>query len=336
MVSGFGATARGGQGREVADHACPPYIKRQHGFEEVTRMRLFHWLRRGLATLGLAALAGSSAMAASASVAKPALWRVADADTTVYLFGTIHMLPPNYAWRSKKLDKALASSDGLIVETLIDDKNPASIAADLAQLGYRDGLPPILDRVSPNKRASLVATLARLKLPPSMFNRMETWAAGFTLLALQFQSLDLKGADGVENALRSTFASAGKPIGELETNREQLSFFDRLSESAQRDLLEGAIDSPETMRGQFDDMLNAWVRGDVSEIARSFTAELRDSPELRDALLARRNANWAGWVERRMTQPGSVMIAVGAGHLAGDGSVQDMLKRRGYRVTRVQ
>jgi uncharacterized protein YbaP (TraB family) len=74
----------------------------------------------------------------------------------------------------------------------------------------------------------------------------------------------------------------------------------------------------------------------VGEIARSFSAELRDSPELRDALLARRNANWAGWVERRMTQPGSVMVAVGAGHLAGDGSVQDMLKRRGYRVTRVQ
>ena len=90
------------------------------------------------------------------------------------------------------------------------------------------------------------------------------------------------------------------------------------------------------MRGEFDQMLKAWAAGDVAEIARSFSAEFHDSPELQAALLARRNANWAGWVERRMTQPGSVMVAVGAGHLAGDGSVQEMLKRRGYRVTRVQ
>jgi uncharacterized protein YbaP (TraB family) len=156
------------------------------------------------------------------------------------------------------------------------------------------------------------------------------------LLTLQFQALDLKGADGVENSLRSAFASAGKPIGQLETNREQLSFFDQLSEPAQLALLAGAIESPESMRGEFDQMLKAWTAGDVAEIARSFSAEFQDSPELQAALLARRNANWAGWVERRMTQPGSVMVAVGAGHLAGDSSVQEMLKRRGYRVTRVQ
>ena len=299
-------------------------------------MRLFHWLRRGMATLGLAAMAGCSPAAAQTATARPALWRVADADTTVYLFGTIHMLPPNYAWRSAKLDKALLKSDGLIVETLIDEKNPAAIAADLAQLGYRDGLPPILNRVALDKRVNLSAAIARSKMPAAAFDRMETWAAAFLLLGQQFQALDLKGADGVESSLRNSFAAARKPIGQLETNREQLSFFDQLSETAQRTLLEGAIEKPESMRAQFDEMLKAWTRGDVAAIAESFAAELKDSPELRDSLLARRNANWAGWVERRMTQPGSVMVAVGAGHLAGDGSVQDMLKKRGYRVTRLQ
>jgi hypothetical protein len=300
------------------------------------RMRLFHWLRRGMTTLGLAAMAGCSPAAAQTATARPALWQVRDADTTVYLFGTIHMLPQNYAWRSSKLDKALAKSDGLIVETLIDDRNPQSIAAELAQLGYRDGLPPILNRVAPDKRANLAAAIARSKMPIAAFDRMETWAAAFLLLGQQFQALDLKGADGVESSLRNSFTAARKPIGQLETNREQLSFFDRLSEAAQRTLLEGAVESPQQMRGQFDAMLSAWTRGDVDAIAKSFTEELRDSPELRDSLLARRNANWTGWVERRMTQPGSVMVAVGAGHLAGDGSVQDMLKKRGYRVTRLQ
>jgi uncharacterized protein YbaP (TraB family) len=336
MVRGFGATGRDGQGRVVADAACPPYIGCQLDFEEVTRMRLFHRLRRGLTTMGLAAIAGCAIAPLSPAMARPALWRVADSDTTVYLFGTIHMLPQDYAWRTPALEKALAKSDGLIVETLVDDKNPASLAKELAQLGYRDGLPPILNRVALDKRALLSAAIGRAKMPMTAFDRMETWAAAFLLLGIQFQQLDLKGSDGVENSLRTTFATAGKPIGQLETNREQLSFFDQLSEGAQRTLLEGSIESPEGMRAQFNVMLQAWTSGNVEAIAKSFSEELRDSPELRDVLLARRNANWAGWVERRMTQPGSVMIAVGAGHLAGDGSVQDMLKRRGYRVTRVQ
>lgn len=304
-------------------------------------MGLFHWMRRGLAGLGLAALAGSAsaqtvAAAPPVSVARPALWSVADADTTIYLFGTIHMLPPNYAWRSAALDQALASSDSLYVETLIDEKNPGAIRAELAQLGLRNGLPSILERVSPDKRAALYTTLTRLKLPLAAMDRMETWAAAFTLLALQFQAIDLKGTDGVETSLRNTFLTARKPIGQLETNREQLSFFDQLSEPAQRALLDGAVDTPEAMRGQFDEMLKAWTSGDVDSIARAFGAEMRDSPELRAALLDRRNANWARWVEQRLTQPGKVMVAVGAGHLAGDGSLQDMLQKRGYRVTRLQ
>ena len=37
-----------------------------------------------------------------------------------------------------------------------------------------------------------------------------------------------------------------------------------------------------------------------------------------------------------MAQPGAVMIAVGAGHLAGKDSVIALLKKDGYRVRRVQ
>jgi len=63
---------------------------------------------------------------------------------------------------------------------------------------------------------------------------------------------------------------------------------------------------------------------------------LSGSPELREALLKRRNLNWARWIQRRMAAPGSVFVAVGAGHLAGPDSVVSMLQRDGYRVRRIQ
>ena len=206
----------------------------------------------------------------------------------------------------------------------------------MAVLGFSSGLPPIAERVAPDKRPQLEAAIAKTQVPRAMFDRMETWAASFTLLGAQFQMLGVEGEQGVEAVLRKSFAASGKPVDQLETNQEQLSFFDRLPESAQRQLLEGAIEKPEAMKEQFSGMLQAWLSGDVKLIGQSFNRDLSGSPELKAALLTRRNYNWSQWIERRMAQPGTVMIAVGAGHLAGDGSVQQYLESRGYKVKRLQ
>ncbi len=294
-------------------------------------------LRRGLAMLGIAALAGCATIPEPASArARPALWQVSDRDTTVYLFGTIHLLPKDYAWRTPTFEKAVAGSQGLVVETIVDTKNPQALAAEMARLGFRPGLPPLAARVPPAKRALLEATITKTGVPRSAFDRMETWAAAFVLLGTQFKDLGLSGDAGVETVLRTSFTEAGKTIGQLETNSEQLSLFDRLPETAQLSLLEGAIDAPTEMRGQFQDMLGAWARGDVARIGATFNEDLAGSPELREALLRRRNVNWTRWIQRRMAAPGSVLVAVGAGHLAGSDSVVGMLQRDGYRVRRIQ
>ena len=294
-------------------------------------------LRRGLAMLGLVALASCATTGQPATATgRPALWQVADKDTTVYLFGTIHLLPKDYPWRTATFDKAVAGSQGLVVETIVDNDHPQALAGELARLGFREGLPPLASRVSPDKRALLETAISKTGIPRVAYDRMETWAAAFMLLGVQFKDLGLSGDAGVETVLRSAFTQAGKPIGQLETNAEQLGMFDTLPESAQRSLLEGAVDDPAAMNAQFQKMINAWTRGDVADIAASFNADLSGSPELREALLRRRNANWTRWIEQRMATPGSVLVAVGAGHLAGADSVVAMLQKGGYRVRRVQ
>jgi uncharacterized protein YbaP (TraB family) len=222
------------------------------------------------------------------------------------------------------------------VETIVDDKNPLKLFQAMSSLAFSPGLPPLADRVPAGKRAALIDAVKKSGFPPQALDRMETWAAAFILLGNQFKDLGLKSGEGVESTLRSAFAGQGKPIGELESNLQQLSFFDQLPEKAQRELLEGAIEQSSTVKTDFNDMLAAWVRGDVKGIARSFNRDLAASPELEQALIKRRNANWSKWIEQRMAQPGAVMVAVGAGHLAGRDSVIDLLKRDGYRVRRLQ
>ncbi|MEO7654528.1 MAG: TraB/GumN family protein [Sphingomicrobium sp.] len=302
-------------------------------------------LRKGRRTLAamLAVLAPVPAVAQApaqhaeaAQPAKPALWVVSDPDTIVYLFGTIHLLPKDIAWRGGSLDGAVAKSDALIIETIIDDKNPLQFMQTLNAIAVSANLKPLVERVSPDKRPTLEKAIKGSGMPAAALDRMETWAAAFLLLGAQFREIGLKGEDGVETVLRKAFTEQGKPVGALESNSEQLSFFDRLPEAAQVALLEGSLSDSQDMRKEFANMLTAWVSGDVAKIAETFDKDLAQSPDLRDALMVRRNRNWADWIERRMASPGSVMVAVGAGHLAGTDSVQRYLQTKGFNVQRLQ
>lgn len=297
---------------------------------------LKRWSRR-LAALG--ALASSACAAAPSTppqTARPALWKVADADTTIYLFGTIHLLPPGTQWRGAAFDAAASTADTLVVETLIDDKNPAATIGELFKLAVSPGLPPLANRVRPERRNALTKAIATSGVPAEAFDKLETWAAAFLLLGAQFKAIGLDGGSGVETTLKQQFEASKKPIGQLETNAEQFGYFDRLSEASQRKFLDGVLDDPSAAKAQFGTMLASWRKGDVAGMAKSFNDELDDSPELRDALLVRRNANWARWVKARLDQPGTVLVAVGAGHLAGTKSVVSLLEQQGLKVTRVQ
>lgn len=290
-------------------------------------------IARWIAALGLAIAALSPAAARAPT---PALWAVSDRDTTIYLFGTIHLLPEKFDWRTDRLNLAITGSQQLVVETIVDEKDPGKLMAALSSLAFAPGQPLLSERVPAAKRPMLDAAIVKSGIPRAALDRMETWAAAFMLLGNQYKDMGLKSGEGVESVLRNRFLSDGKKIAELESNVEQLTFFDALSEKAQRDLLEGAIEQPKDMGKQFKEMLGAWARGDVEAIARNFNRDLAASPELRDALIRRRNANWSQWIENRMAQPGTLLVAVGAGHLAGRDSLVELLRREGLRVRRIQ
>jgi uncharacterized protein YbaP (TraB family) len=292
------------------------------------------WLRLALAGL-LPLAAGSAEAAPAARPARPALWKVADEDTTLYLFGTIHLLPEGRAWRSPEFDAALTGSDELVLEVADIDDMMATAQA-MAKLGVSPGLPPIAERVPVEKRAALRAMIAESGYPEAVLDRLETWAAALPLLGVTFKRLGLDPKLGVERQIGAPFRTAGKKVTGLETVEQQFGFFDTLSEEGQRALLLSVVEDNKDTQAQFRAMLDAWSSGDVKGVARTFDDETQISPELKSVLMSRRNAAWADWLERRMETPGTVFVAVGAGHLAGGESVQAMLRKKGLKAKRVQ
>jgi uncharacterized protein len=266
---------------------------------------------------------------------KPAMWALSDADTTIYLFGTIHVLPKDYPWRTKAFNKAAAQADTLVLE-VADLEDQAKTAAVFTRLATSPGLPPVLDRVPSDKRDGMAALIKKSGFSIAALTPFESWAVAITLAGGALRELDLSPDDGVERNLTAEFTAAKKPILALESSELQLGFFDQLSERAQRDFLAGLVDDQADPRGEFDAMLGAWSKGDDKAIAASFDDELRQTPELADGLIRKRNANWTAWLIKRLDTPGTVLVAVGAGHLAGGDSVQVMLAKQGLKVKRVQ
>ena len=263
--------------------------------------------------------------------AHPALWRVADADTTIWLFGSIHALPPGVRWETPIVARAITVADTLILE--IPPADASAARAQFLSVAERSGLPPLRERLPASDRGVLDRGMAAAGQSPGSLDGLKTWAAALTIAAGAGHAQDASGADGVEAVLTGRFTD--KAIGALETPAGQFATFDRLPQASQRALLMQAAQDALDPARDYATLLKAWGSGNEAALAASVTP-LRKDPTIERTLVTDRNARWASTIVRRMARPGRVFVAVGAGHLVGPGSVVAMLRARGLRVERVE
>ncbi len=256
--------------------------------------------------------------------ADPALWAVGDDDTTIYLFGTVHVLKPSMHWFDEGVKDAFDASDELVLEML--PVEPERMAALVEELGTRGG-PPF--------DAHVQDAAASVGMAKGAIDRMEPWLAAATLARAAVRKAGYDSGEGVETRLARAAQDRGTPVAGLESAREQLLLFDRLSGAAQTAMLDRTVGELPGTRAHLARFIEAWGAGDAETVGVEINRALDASPEVADVLLTRRNRRWADWVARRMQRPGTVFVAVGAGHLAGKGSVQALLTERGLTVERV-
>ncbi|MCW3836060.1 TraB/GumN family protein [Sphingomonas canadensis] len=282
----------------------------------------------------LLALGGCRSDPGPVADADPALWVVRDEDTTIYLFGTVHVLRPGLGWFDEAVKDAFDKSDEVVLELLIPPAPEMSALVD--DLGENPPGAPRLSRTLPPETAKKLAeALERLGRQPDALDRYDPWVAATLVGTLPAQELGYSASAGAEEVLRQAAERGGKRLIGLETAREQLGYFDSLSPPAQRALLARTLNALPDGAATLEAIIGEWARGDASALARRINAELKDTPEVEAALLTGRNRRWADWIAARLRQPGTVFVAVGAGHLAGKGSVQEMLAGHGLKAARV-
>jgi uncharacterized protein YbaP (TraB family) len=272
-------------------------------------------------------------LAAPVEKAVPALWKVTDRDTTIYLFGTIHALPAGIEWFGGPVQEAFDRSQELVTE--ITETDPAQMQRLVVAHAMLPQGQSLRGMLTPELKTSFEQELGTLGLPAQAFDGYEPWYAAIALSTLPLLQSGYDSKNGVEQALDSRARALGHPHSALETAEYQIGLFDSLPLDAQKRYFAEVVDKLPTVTDDLAKIVVAWRHGDAETLARLMNAD-EDDPALIEMLLTNRNKNWAGWIKQRLARPGTVFIAVGAGHLAGPGSVQEQLAAQGITTQRVQ
>jgi len=260
------------------------------------------------------------------------MWLVEDSDTHIYLLGTMHALPEGTDWDQGKVAAAIDAADELVMEL-----SPQELAAagEIFQ-----ALAPRTEPLAMEKRLppDALAQYRALEASGGDFggDALDDWAVMVLMGQRVTQNAELASSEGVESLLTAKFAGAGKPIGGLETAKMQLTLFETLDPQTQRALLTRAAKGTGRAVEDVRALTASWARGDVAALEKIINEDVDAVPAARKAILTDRNRRWSAWMKQRMERPGTVLMAVGAGHLVGIDGVPAMLEGEGLKVTRVQ
>lgn len=280
-------------------------------------------------------LIGGVAEAKTTAAPAPALWLVKDADTRIYLFGTVHVMKPGIDWFRGPVKAAFDRSGELVLE-IIEPDDPQALAATIGRLALASDGVKLSDRLPEEARAPYQAAMTANGLPWQTFETFNPWMAGITLSVAPLERLGYQNQLGAEKILRKAALDAGKTIEALEAVEQQIGFFAGLPMPQQVMFLTATVEGLPEVEKEFGDLLTYWQAGQPDKLAQSMNESLEATPELAQVLLIGRNADWAKWIKARLERPGTAFVAVGAGHLAGKGSVQEQLKTLGVRAKRVK
>jgi uncharacterized protein YbaP (TraB family) len=311
-------------------------------------MKMAMSLKRLLVPIVTAAALASSVQAAPPVVATapvPLLWKVSDADSSLYLLGSFHLLKPSDYPLSKDVDAAFADAEAVVFEMSPEEMASPTLAMQMGQAALRtDGTS--LDSELPSATAArlhawLTANDADMQtsgVPPQLLQNFEPWFVGLTISIIEMTREGLDPKLGLDQHFAAAARAAGKPTAGLETGAQQIAFLDGMGKDEQLQFLTETLDESGKGTRELQQLHGAWRAGDAATLWNGMAADMkRQYPQLYRHINVERNDAWVPKLEQRLRAPGKddTLVVVGALHLLGSDGVVEKLRAKGYRVERI-
>lgn len=301
-----------------------------------------------LATLVAAASmahADSPKPARSGQPPVPLLWKVSDADNSVYLLGSFHLLKPGDYPLSRDVAEAFADAESVVFEIPPEEMASPALGMQMGQAALRtDGTR--LDSELPPATIALLETwvaangdgLQKMGLTPQVLQMLEPWFVGLSISIIEMTKLGLDPKLGLDAHFAAQAAQSGKPVSGLETGADQIALLDGMDKEEELQFLTEALSESKDARQETAKLHQAWRDGDAAILWNGMAADMKKQyPRLYQRINVARNDAWVPKIQKRLTDPGKddTLVVVGALHLLGPDGVVEKLRGRGFKVERV-
>ncbi|GHF13204.1 hypothetical protein GCM10017044_03980 [Kordiimonas sediminis] len=285
---------------------------------------------KSLIILFFISIFSTSAVTASS----PALWMFGDEDTKIYLFGTVHILEKDAAWGTPALKTAFDTADALILE--VSEEELKKAAPLMAAAGKLPAGQTLRTTLGDGLYSDVSRQIGALNLPRNAFDQARPWFATLSLGVLSTVRAGFDPNMGADQMLLRMAKTKGKPVYGLETAEQQVAIFAQFSPAEERQFVIDSLSQLQDIATHTKNLQNAWLNGDVDTLDTLVNGAMETTPEFAKRALEDRNRAWATILADNLQSPGTFLVAVGAGHLVGDKSVQVYLNDAGITVSRIQ
>jgi uncharacterized protein YbaP (TraB family) len=261
------------------------------------------------------------------------LWELHGKHNTVYLLGSIHVLrQSDYPLPPVMLD-AYRDAKSVLMEVNLQEISSEQVQAEMlgsAVLPEGKTLSGVLGSARYG-RADVLAHEVGVEL--SLFDQFAPWFAAEAISQVQLTQLGFQPEAGIEMYFMERARNDGKSVAGLETVHDQISVFQNMSMDTQAEYLVSSLEQAHDLPKEVDSMVRAWQRGDTQWFANQLKSELGQDPRLYESVLVARNRKWVPKIEALLNDDKNYLVIVGTGHLVGQGSVIDLLKKDGIGAT---
>ena len=294
------------------------------------------WVLKTLAAVVVSLVAlGDFALAADQTLptqATPALWTVEKDGKTLYLFGSIHLLPPSIKWRRPEIDAAIAASKVFVFEAPVDGGGAGAMSTFIETGGKLPEGTTLQDVLPPDLYAQVEDAAWKVNYPPMALKQFRPWLVAVSLELFSYIKAGFSTWYGVDRLIESDAKLSGHMVDYLETVEGQLSFFSRLDRKTEIAYLRETVRSIAEEPNSPNDLVAAWASGKPAKMIGLLDEAFAKVPALRAQLLVARNKNWLPKLEAMLASPETHFVTVGVGPLVGPDSVVAALKAKGYKV----
>jgi uncharacterized protein YbaP (TraB family) len=268
--------------------------------------------------------------------AHPALWAAHGSHGTVYLLGSIHVLPTTVNWRTPEITKAIDTADVFVFEIPTDAGTTATVSKLIAERGTLKPGQSLRAMLSPEAQKDFDKALIVAGIPLAAIDNRRPWLAALVIgLSQVMKKPRMSTSAGLDKVLEAEAASHNKELRYLETPEQQLDLIAPKDDKLELEQFESGLKEflKQNSAQETDDLIGAWESGNPSKIDALFNQSFRKYPKLRKKFLEDRNRNWVTVIRKMLDQEDKVfLVTVGAGHLVGRTGVPNLLRRAGYKV----